>query len=314
MSGICNYIYNKKYLATKIKDYLRINISLYKYFFIKNPEIIKNKIKYFFCKLKIFGRIYISCEGINIQANILRKYLKIFKEKIFMIHKDLKNVHINIGIDNSRMSFNTLRIKIKKNILSDGLNFRIWNKNFNSIYLDSEKVNDFLLNQKAVFIDIRNNYEHRIGHFKNAILMNTTVFREQLKKIFYYIHEYKKKKIVLYCTGGIRCEKTALWINDHGYKNVYQIKGGIIGYINDCIKKNNSIYFLGKIFVFDLRLREFCIKNILSSCDQCNRKSDYYVNCLNNKCNLLFIQCLFCSKIYQSFCSKKCYEEFHHNN
>ncbi|MCW5197785.1 rhodanese-related sulfurtransferase [Buchnera aphidicola] len=311
MSGICNFIQNTKYFKKSFKNYLRINISLYKYFFIDNPEIIKKKIKSLCNKLNIFGRIYISYEGINIQANILKKYLKIFKKKISNIHKDLKNIYINIGIDNSKISFNTLSVKIKKNIIFDGLQSFKLNINLNNKYLNSKKVNNLLYNKEAVFVDIRNNYEHKIGHFKNAILMNTSIFREQLQKIFQYIHKYKTKKIVLYCTGGIRCEKTSLWIKSNGYKNVYQIRGGIIGYINDCIKNNNSIEFLGKIFVFDLRLYETVTKDILSYCDQCNRKSDYYVNCINNKCNLLFIQCLLCSKRYQSFCSKKCYIEFH---
>jgi UPF0176 protein len=311
MSGICNFIYNKKYLNQNFKNYLRINISLYKYFFIENPEIIKKKIKNLCYKRKIFGRIYISNEGINMQASVLKKYFEVIKKNISSLHKDLKNIHINIGIDNSRISFNTLRIKVKKKIISDGLNSILLNKNFSNKYLNSKEVNNLLYNKKAVFIDMRNNYEHKIGHFKNAILMNTSIFRIQLKKIFNYIKKYKKKKIVLYCTGGIRCEKTSLWIQSHGYKNVYQIRGGIIGYINDCIKKNHSINFIGKNFVFDLRLYETITKHILSNCNQCHRKSDYYVNCINNNCNLLFIQCELCSKIYKSFCSKKCYIEFH---
>ncbi|CAL4322024.1 tRNA uridine(34) hydroxylase [Buchnera aphidicola (Chaitophorus sp. 3695)] len=311
MSCISNFIYNKKYLKKNFKNYLRINISLYKYFFIENPEIIKKKIKSLCHKLKIFGRIYISYEGINIQANILKKYFDIIKKKISNLHQDLKNIHINVGIDNSRISFNTLSVKIKKRIIFDGLDSFKLNKNFKNKYLNSQEVNNLLYNKEAIFIDMRNNYEHKIGHFKNAILMNTSIFREQLKKIFKYISKYKKKKIVLYCTGGIRCEKTSLWMQKNGYKNVYQIRGGIIGYINDCIKKNHSIHFLGKNFVFDLRLYETITEHILSYCNQCYRKSDYYVNCINNRCNILFIQCLFCSKIYRSFCSKKCYIEFH---
>ncbi|NIH16585.1 MAG: rhodanese-related sulfurtransferase [Buchnera aphidicola (Periphyllus lyropictus)] len=306
MSGIFRFLNNKKFLKSNIDEHLRINFSFYKYFYIKDKIYIKNKIKKFFKKLEIFGRIYISSEGINVQANVLKKFFYIMKKFIYNLHLDLNNVFINIGIDNFKQSFFSLVIKIKKRIVNDNLKLSLLNSNYYPKYLDSKSVNKYLNNKNVIFIDIRNNYEYKIGHFKNSISINTKTFRSQLSNLFRYIKNYKKKKIVIYCTGGIRCEKTAFLMYKKGYKKVYQIYGGIIGYVNDCKKNNNPVNFLGKNFVFDFRLKENITQEILSNCYHCSNKSDYYLNCMNEKCNLLFIQCLICSKKYKSFCSEKC--------
>ncbi|CAL4321921.1 tRNA uridine(34) hydroxylas [Buchnera aphidicola (Periphyllus testudinaceus)] len=307
MPNIVNFIHDKNFKKKNVNDYIRINFSFYKYFYIKNLIKIKNKIENLCKKLKIFGRIYISYEGINVQGSILKKFFNIMKNKINKLDINLKNVYFNIGIDNTRQSFFKLKVKIKKNLVSDKIKINFLKNKYKKKYLNSKQVNNFLDNEKVIFIDVRNNYEYKIGHFKKAISLNSSTFKNQLKNICYNANLYKKNKIVLYCTGGIRCEKTAFLMNENGYKKVYQIYGGIIGYVNDCIKNNNPIRFLGKNFVFDFRLKETISKDILSTCYQCRKKSDHYVNCMNEKCNLLFIQCIFCSKLYKSFCSKMCY-------
>ncbi|NIH41091.1 MAG: rhodanese-related sulfurtransferase [Buchnera aphidicola (Periphyllus aceris)] len=309
MSGIVNFINNKKFLKNNINNYSRVNFSFYKYFYVKDVIKMKNKFQKCFKKLNIFGRIYISQEGVNVQANILKKFFNKMKKYIYKFDINLNKIYINIGLDNFKQSFFKLKIKIKKKLVSDNLNIDNFYKNYQKKYLNSVQVNDFLNDKSVIFIDVRNYYEYKIGHFKKAISIYSLTFRDQLENIIKYIKTYKKNKIVIYCTGGIRCEKIAYLMNFHGYKKVYQIYGGIIGYVNDCVKKKIPIKFLGKNFVFDFRLYETISKDILSNCHQCNQSSDYYVNCMNNKCNLLFIQCLSCSKIYQSFCSKKCYIE-----
>jgi UPF0176 protein len=311
MSGILSFIKNKKLFKKSYKEYIRINFSFYKYFYINNPLLLKNKIEEYFYKLNVFGRIYISKEGINAQGSILKKFFYKMKYFIYQLNEHLNNVFINVGIDNTRQSFLTLKIKLKKKIVSDGLQNEYCTQKYKKKYLNAYAVNKYLKNDKTIFLDIRNYYEYKIGHFDKAISTYTLTFRDQLKEIFNYIKLYKKKKIVLYCTGGIRCEKADFIIRQKGYKNVYQIYGGIIGYINECKQKKIPIMFLGKNFVFDLRLQESISKNILSTCDQCFKKSDYYVNCMYTKCNLLFIQCISCSKKYKSFCSKLCFKKYH---
>ncbi|CAL4321887.1 rhodanese-related sulfurtransferase [Buchnera aphidicola] len=310
MSGILNFIKKKKFLNKDLQEFFRINFSFYKYFYVDDPFLLKKIITRYFDKLKIFGRIYISSEGINVQGNILKKYFYKMKCFIYKLHPKLNNLHINIGIDNTRQSFLSLKIKIKKKIVDDGLKENILQKKYNKKYLNAYEVNKFLKKKDVIFLDVRNYYEYRIGHFKNAISTYTFTFRDHLKKIFNYISMYKNRKIVLYCTGGIRCEKTAFLIQKKGYKKVYQIYGGIIGYINECKKKKLPMKFLGNNFVFDLRLNEFISRKKISYCGQCFNKSDYYINCMNPKCNLLFIQCFLCSRKYKSFCSKLCLKKF----
>ncbi|CAL4322038.1 tRNA uridine(34) hydroxylas [Buchnera aphidicola (Sipha maydis)] len=311
MSGIINFITNKKFINNSFKEYLRINFSFYRYFYIDEPLLFKNKLEKCFNELNIFGRIYISHEGINAQGDILKKFFNKMKYFISQLDPQLNNININIGIDNTSRSFSKLKIKIKKKIVSDGLKNNFFQKIYKKKYLHAKQVNKYLKKKNVIFFDIRNYYEYRIGHFKNSISTYTFTFRDQLKSLLNYINFYKNKKIVLYCTGGIRCEKAASLIYNKGYKKVYQIFGGIIGYINECKNNNIPIKFFGKNFVFDYRLREYISKKILSHCNQCLNKSDYYVNCMNSKCNLLFIQCISCSKKYKSFCSKKCFHIFH---
>ncbi|WP_343183388.1 rhodanese-related sulfurtransferase [Buchnera aphidicola] len=308
MFSIVNFINDKKFKNKDINCYIRVNFSFYKYFYIKNVKKIKSKIERYFNKLNIFGRIYVSHEGINAQGSILKKFFYKMKRYLNIIDKNLKNIYINIGINNIKQAFFKLKVKIKKQLVADNIKLNFIKNKFNKKYLFSKDVNNFLDDKKIIFLDIRNYYEYKIGHFKNAISINSMTFKDVLKNIFNYIYMYKNNKIVIYCTGGIRCEKTAYLMNINGYNNVYQIYGGIIGYFNDCIKNNIPIKFLGKNFVFDFRMNETISKDILSTCYQCKNKSDYYINCMNPKCNLLFIQCISCSKLYKSFCSKKCYE------
>ncbi|BBI01288.1 hypothetical protein BUCNMO_283 [Buchnera aphidicola (Nipponaphis monzeni)] len=289
----------------------RITVSFYKYFFIADPKILKNTLLCFFKKTKTLGRIYISQEGINAQISVLKNYFLKIKNFIYTLHIALKNVLINISLDNTRQSFVTLKIKVRKNIVNDGIVDINFNPNIVGKYLDASTVNKMFYSNDSIFVDIRNSYEYAIGHFKNSINILSKTFRQQIPKLVPYLNKFKKNNIILYCTGGIRCEKTTAWMLYNHFKNVYHIRGGIIGYVNEAKKNNLSILFKGKNFVFDLRMYETISNDCLGTCLNCKKSYDFYINCKNKKCNLLFIQCPCCFNTLNGYCSLKCmYKNF----
>lgn len=294
---ICSHSYEK-----------RIVMSVYKYFDIINPKKISSYIQSKLKKYDVLGRIYISTEGINAQFSVPQKNINDVIYIFRNIHFYMKNVYINFSVENNNIAFWKLKIKIKKQILSSGkINIPIFHKYKYNTYVDAFKVNKLFFDPDVIFVDMRNIYEYEIGHFKNALVIPSKTFREQLYKLKDFLLSYKKKKIIMYCTGGIRCEKSVILLKKNGFKKVYQIKGGILGYINQARKNNLPIYFLGKIFVFDERLSEKVTNDIFSFCKNCNKLTDnLHINCKNNYCHKLFIQCNSCSKKFKSFCSIKC--------
>ncbi|CAL4322747.1 rhodanese-related sulfurtransferase [Buchnera aphidicola] len=293
----------KKMLADDVK---RVTLSFYKYFFIKDLINFRNLIYVNFNKLKIFGRIYISNEGINAQINVPIFYFHTIKRFLKKIDQNFRNIYLNKSIFNERKSFWVLTVKIRKKIVSDGIS----NKNFfiNSFkkYLNATEVNEMFKKKNTLLVDVRNNYEHKIGYFENAIKLPGSTFREQIKLITNYLCSFKKKNIILYCTGGIRCEKVAAWLSYNGFNNVYQIKNGIIGYVKDAKLNNLPILFKGKNFVFDLRMGERITKDVLSNCKNCHALCDSYTNCQNNSCHMLMLQCSDCLKKFNNCCSLTC--------
>jgi UPF0176 protein len=154
---------------------------------------------------------------------------------------------------------------------------------------------------------MRNHYESEIGYFKGAIKPDVDTFRESLETIDKELEKNgKEKNYLMYCTGGIRCEKASAYLKHKGIKNVFQLEGGIIEYarqVNEGGLKNN---FLGKNFVFDKRMGERISDQIVSNCHQCGNPCDTHVNCANESCHLLFIQCDECKEKMDSCCSKEC--------
>ena len=157
-----------------------------------------------------------------------------------------------------------------------------------------EKREDF------VIFDTRNDYEFKVGHFKNSISVQTKTFREfpeALKKI----DNLRSKKIIAYCTGGIRCEKATAYMKDKGFKNVYQLEGGIINYINQF----PNAYWEGGLFVFNDQLVEE-VGEPVTTCQFCDEKEEQYANCHNLDCDKLFIACNSCLEEMKNTCSEEC--------
>ncbi len=288
----------------------RLTLSFYKYHNIKNPNIFRNHLFVEWNKLNVLGRIYVAHEGINAQLSVHSNKLIEFKKSIDNI-SFLKGVRLNIAIEHKNDAFLKLKIKIKEKIVADGLETNDYNLSISGRHVDANEFNQLLDDDETITIDMRNHYESEIGHFKGAELPDVDSFRESLPLIKKKYENFKKNKnILMYCTGGIRCEKASAYLIDNGYENVFQLNGGIIEYTRQVNENNIENKFIGKNFVFDNRLSERVSGEIISNCHQCGNKSDKHTNCNNEACHLLFIQCEDCAKKYNGCCSKKCEEVY----
>ncbi|ADP67341.1 rhodanese-related sulfurtransferase [Buchnera aphidicola] len=309
--SILHNIVSKKELKRRMffETEPRLTLSFYKYFFIKNTQEYRDRLYKNFYKYNVLGRIYVASEGINAQISVPKKYYSILKKFLYNFDIELNNLRINKSLDNEK-SFWVLCVKIKKKIVQDGIKEHFFNPNNVGIYIQSEQVNSMLHDKKTIFIDMRNSYEYAIGHFENAIEIKSITFREQLKKVIQLMAYAKNKKIVMYCTGGIRCEKATSWMLFNGFKHVYHLEGGIIGYVHDARKNGLPVLFKGKSFVFDNRMSEKISDEVISYCKQCGKSSDVYINCKYSSCHLLFIQCENCSVKFHSCCSLECMKKY----
>ena len=284
----------------------RLTLSFYKYHQIKNTTIFRNYLFIEWDNLDVLGRIYIANEGINAQLSVPSNKMIEFKNSIDSI-PFLNGVRLNIAIEHDNEAFLKLKVKVRDKIVADGLDSNEYNLDKNGVHVNAEKFNELLDNNDTITIDMRNHYESEIGHFKGAKLPDVDTFRESLPIINKKYDRYKKdKNILMYCTGGIRCEKASAYLMNKGYKNVYQLDGGIIEYARQVKEKNIENKFIGKNFVFDNRRGERISGDIISNCHQCGKKCDEHVNCNNEACHLLFIQCDECQKKYNGCCSDDC--------
>jgi UPF0176 protein len=173
-------------------------------------------------------------------------------------------------------------------------------------YVYAAEFNKLTSDPETIVVDMRNHYEYEVGHFENAIEIPSDTFREQLPMAVNLLQSKKDKNIIMYCTGGIRCEKASAYLLHKGFKNVFHLEGGIIHYANSVIKGNLPNKFKGKNFVFDDRLGEKIGSEVISKCHQCGLPCDEHTNCANDGCHLLFIQCKNCAEKYSGCCSEEC--------
>ena len=259
-------------------------------------------------KLDVLGRIYIASEGINAQLSMPSQNLNEFKTKLDSIDF-LKEIRLNVAVEQDDFSFLKLKVKIRNKIVADGLSENSFDLSNNGTHVNASEFNTLIENPNTLLVDMRNHYESEIGHFKNAILPDVDTFRDSLGVIEKDLREHKEdKKLLMYCTGGIRCEKASAYFKHKGFKNVYQLEGGIIEYIRQVKEENIENNFLGKNFVFDNRRTEKISDDIIANCHQCGKPFDVHTNCANDACHLLFIQCEECKTKMQNCCSYKCLE------
>jgi len=289
---------------------IRKTISFYRYAQIENVKEFRDKLWVGFESLGVLGRIYVATEGINAQISLPEKNLDAFRE--FLESFDaLKNLRLNIAVDDDGKSFWVLKIKIREKIVADGIEDPDFDVTKTGIYLDPKAYNELTSKEDTIVIDMRNHYEYEVGHFEGAIEIPSDTFREQLPMAVDMFKDHKDKHVIMYCTGGIRCEKASAYFLHKGFKNVYHIEGGIINYVNKAKEQGLPIKFKGKNFVFDGRLGERITDDIIANCHQCGEPCDTHINCANEGCHLLFIQCEKCAEKYEKCCSTTCQEIIH---
>lgn len=298
----------KEYL--KNSDRKRITLSFYKYYRIRNPHLFRDHLYLLLNNLEVLGRIYIAAEGINAQISVPEENFFLFRSSLGEI-EFLKGLHLNQAVEDSGKSFYKLKIKVRPKILGDGLHDDTFDVTKTGKHLRAEDFNELTENDKTVIVDMRNHYESEIGRFKDAIYTGADTFKEALSLAQEVLEPYKDKHIIMYCTGGIRCEKASAYFKYLGYKHVYQLEGGIIKYARDTHDRGIENKFIGKNFVFDERLGERISEDIIACCHQCGKPCDLHVNCRNVACNLLFIQCESCAEQYEGCCSSDCWDIIH---
>lgn len=290
-----------------------VTISFYKYAKIENTKVFRDHLFKMWDALGIKGRTYIATEGINSQIGIPANKFEQFKKELYAI-SFLDDVRLNLAVDDegTEFPFLKLKIKIREKILADGLNDATFDVTDKGTHLKVETFNQLTDDPNTILIDMRNHYESEVGHFKGAITPDVDTFRDSLPIIEKEILQGKEdKNIVMYCTGGIRCEKASAWFKHRGYNNVHQLEGGIIKYANDCKEQGLENKFIGKNFVFDERRGERITSDIISVCHQCGKSCDNHTNCVNDACHLLFIQCDDCKEKMEACCSKDCQDMIH---
>jgi len=286
----------------------RLTISFYQYAQIGNPVVFRNHLFIHWNDFDVLGRIYVANEGINAQLSVPAENFEAFKNHLDSI-TFLKDVRLNIAIEQDNKSFLKLKVKVRKKILADGLNDATFDVTNKGIHVNAEKFNELIEDPNTILVDMRNHYESEIGHFKNAITPDVDTFRDSLDIIEKDLEEFKEdKKLVMYCTGGIRCEKASAYYKHKGFKNVYQLEGGIIEYARQAKDQELENKFIGKNFVFDHRRGERISTDVIAQCHQCGKACDTHVNCANEACHLLFIQCGECAKKMTYCCSDECKE------
>jgi UPF0176 protein len=290
-----------------------VTISFYQYANIAHPRLFRDHLFLKWSKHDIVGRTYVSKEGINAQIAVPTEKLSHFREELYEIDF-LNGIRLNFAVDDSESEFPFLKLKIKvrDKILADGLNDETFDVTNKGKHLNAEEFNKLTDQPDTILIDFRNHYESEVGYFKGAILPDVDTFRESLPFIEdEYLKGNEDKNIVMYCTGGVRCEKASAWFKHRGFKNVHQLEGGIIKYANDVNEKGLENKFIGKNFVFDERRGERITKDIVAVCHQCGEPADTHTNCVNDACHLLFIQCEICKTKMENTCSDECFQIIH---
>lgn len=283
----------------------RKTISFYRYCAIPDPVSFRNYLYKNFFDLNVFGRIYIAQEGYNAQISIPESKFDAFCS-FLQQHDSLKDLRLNIAIEDDGKSFWVLKVKVRKKIVMDGIEDENFNMNKKGKYVDAELMNQMMADPSTIVVDFRNHYEYEVGHFKNAVQLPSDTFRDQLPMAVDMLKGKEEQKIIMYCTGGIRCEKASAYMLHKGFKNVFHLEGGIINYVNQILEKGLPSNFIGKNFVFDNRLGERITEDVIARCHQCGNPCDNHTNCKNNGCHLLFIQCEACAAKYNGCCSAAC--------
>jgi UPF0176 protein len=304
--GLINKLGREELIARlEAETFKRKTVSFYKYVIIEDPEAMRDSLYRIWWALDCLGRIYVAKEGINAQMNVPEHNWDKFVDILYSF-PEFKNVPFKMAVEDDGKSFLKLAVKVRKQIVADGLPEDEYDVTNVGKHLSAKEWNENL--DGSIVVDMRNHYESEIGKFENAIAPQADTFKEELPEVLEDLKGKEDEKILLYCTGGIRCEKTSAYLKHHGFKDVNQLHGGIIDYHRQIEKEGIENRFKGVNFVFDERLGESINGEIISECHQCGKPSANHVNCANKACNLLFIQCDECAKKHEGCCTPECVE------
>lgn len=298
---------NKKELKQRLAEetFQRRTISFYKYQILESPDELRDNLFRDWFAIHCFGRIYVAREGINAQMSVPEHHFDAFLESMKK-YNILRNIPIKYAIEDDGKSFYKLTIKVRPKLVADGLEDGSYDVTNVGKHLSGLDFHNEIGKANTVVVDMRNYYESEIGHFEGAICPEADTFREELEIVTDLLADKKDKKVLLYCTGGIRCEKASAYLKHKGYKDVNQLHGGILEYARQIKSANLESKFVGKNFVFDERLGESVNNKVISKCHQCGTSCDTHTNCENHGCHILFIQCPTCAKKYHSCCTPEC--------
>jgi len=283
----------------------RLTLSFYRYHHLDDPEQFRNQLFLRWSKLGVYGRIYVAKEGINGQISVPEEQFEDFKAELHSIPW-LNGIRLNLAVEDDGKSFYKLKIKVRDKIVADGLDDESFDVTKRGKHLKAEEVNELMEDPDTVVVDMRNHYESEVGYFEGAIRPDVETFREALPLVEKMLEDKKDKPIIMYCTGGIRCEKASAYYLHRGFQKVHMIDGGIIEYARQCDQKGLPKKFIGKNFVFDERMGERITTDVISRCHQCGAPCDTHVNCANDACHILFLQCPACAEKYDHCCSRAC--------
>jgi len=288
------------------ESFKRKTLSFYKYVKISEQKAMRDILFSEFNRLGCKGRIYVAEEGINAQMNVPVPNWETFDAFIKSIPEFI-DIPYKIAVEEKdTSSFLKLTVKVKPKIVADGLDDSSFDPSNTGEYADAREVNS-MIERGVIVVDMRNAYEAEVGHFENAKIMDVDTFREQLSRVEKEFKDTKDKEVLLYCTGGIRCEKASAWMKHQGFTKVKHIKGGIIDYAHQVKEQDLPNKFKGKNFVFDERLGERVGDQIISDCHLCqNQKCDDHLHCKNQFCHMLFIGCPQCLKKGKGYCGTWC--------
>jgi UPF0176 protein len=297
----------EKRLAALSDTRPRTTISFYRYVRIVNPTEFRSRLLAKWGELECLGRIYVASEGINAQMNVLTERWEEFDAWV-QAQPELTGIPYKIAVEESVPSFFKLTIKVRPKIVADGLDDSTFDVTNTGEYLTAREMNEYIEDPDAVVFDMRNNYEAEVGRFEGAITPDEfSTFREELKKTPELLRIHQNKKIALYCTGGIRCEKASAWLKHNGFENVKHLKGGIIDYARQIKEEGIENKFKGKNFVFDERLGERISDDIIATCHLCKKtKCDTHHHCKNQICHTLYIGCEGCVEKRKGYCGIMC--------
>ncbi|WP_291855793.1 rhodanese-related sulfurtransferase [Marinilabilia sp.] len=291
------------------EKFVRRTLSFYRYVNVENPQEFRDQLYLAWDQLQCYGRVYVAPEGINAQMSVPEHQIDAFLKHLESV-PELSEMSLKWAVEDDGKSFLKLVIKVRSKIVADGLTETEFDVTNVGQRLSPLEFHELAKKEEVIVVDMRNRYESEIGRFQNAICPDVRTFREEVETVVKQLQDKKDRKVLLYCTGGVRCEKASAWLRHHGFSDVNQLHGGVIAYSHEIKQAGLASQFIGKNFVFDERLGERITNDIISHCHQCGKSCDTHVNCAYDPCHKLVIQCDVCAEKYSGCCCEECCLQF----